>query len=169
MKRDNNQRRINEIARIVAKIKKPVAEYCKEKYKEYMVFGDCEFMPSPFDIADYYGIVYKFVKLEDQIPAYLSEGLGTIYISDKYTKENYEAKILCAHELGHYFLHEPEVAAMSNDSLNEYLPIEMLKEYEANIFLIYLMPQIMAGQPWSNCSPGILNRKVYEKVTQRGG
>ena len=168
----NNKKIIKYITRMAAQIIKPVSnEYAtsREEIKLLDGFQKVEYMPSPFEIADYYGINYKFVKLEGDMPSYLSymdNKIGTIYISNRYRKESYMAKLLCAHELGHYFLHGIQEAAMNNDSLNDYLPDEIIKEYEANIFAIILMPQIMSGNPWENDSPRILNRKMYNKVQE---
>lgn len=171
----NNKKLIKWITRKVAQIRKPVAnEYATARGELKLLdgFQKVEYMPSPFEIADYYGIDYKFVSLEGSMPSYLSytdNKIVTIYISDRYRKESYMAKLLCAHELGHYFLHDIQDAAMNNDILNYYLPDEIKKEYEANVFAIILMPQIMGGHPWEKDSPRILNRKVYKKVQEEHG
>lgn len=176
MRRDYaNEKYINQIAQRVANIKKPVADYYAMQHAELKMFENLQgvqYLPTPFEIADYYNIDYEFVRLEGNMPSYLSEGgLGTIFISNAYCKESYKARILCAHELGHYFLHDTyaEGAAMNIDYLNEYLPLETQKEYEANVFAILLMPQIMAGYPWKEYAPRILNRKVYKKVLEQDG
>lgn len=54
--------------------------------------------------------------------------------------------------------------AMNNDELNEYLPEEELLEYDANLFSIMLMPQLMGKNNWENYSPSELNKMLYEKV-----
>lgn len=163
---DNRENIIKQIAGIVRRIKKPVADAAR--HKELKIFEGMEkveYMPTPFEIADFYGIKYKFVELSDEMPSYLSQGLGIIYISNAYPKESYMARILCAHELGHFFLHDAsQPYAMNNDSLNEYLPEEVQKEYEANIFSVLLMPQIMAEKTWESFSPQKLNREVYKKI-----
>lgn len=53
---------------------------------------------------------------------------------------------------------------MNNDELNEYLPEEELLEYDANLFSIMLMPQLMGKNNWENYSPSELNKMLYEKV-----
>lgn len=170
MKKTNNHKYINAIAQKIEKIRRPVSNQCARDYSRLKVF-DClkgaEILPDPFEIADYYQIEYRFISLKNEMPSYLKyskKDLGTIYISNKYHKDSYEAKILCAHELGHYFLHDVQNAAMNNDSLNDYLPNEIIKEYEANVFAILLMPQIMGSLPWQEYSPKYLNKLVYEKI-----
>lgn len=157
-----------EISQRVIQLKRPVAEAYAINHEELRIFEgtiDIEYMPNPFEIADYYKIGYKFAEWKGEMPSYLSRGTGIIYISSLYSKESYKARILCAHELGHYFLHDAsQQYAMNNDCLNEYLPEEVQKEYEANVFSILLMPQIMAGKAWDSFSPKRLNREIYQKI-----
>ncbi len=171
MRKENNKKIINMIAKKVANISRPVADEYIKQHKELEIFPEfcnVEYIPTPFEIADFYSIDYHFIKLEGEIPSYLtySLGVGDIFISDRYRKESFEAKILCAHELGHFFLHKNEVWTMNNDYLVECMPESTLKEYEANVFTIFLMPQIMVGSQWENLSPKILNRKVFKKATR---
>ena len=65
-----------------------------------------EYIPTPFEVADAYKIKYKFIDLNQDKPSYYKN--GTIYISNKYSKNSYIAKFLCAHELGHYFMQDKE-------------------------------------------------------------
>lgn len=127
--------------------------------------GIIEYIPTPFEIADFYGIECRFAGMEEDIPSYLSAEEKIIYISKKYLYADYEARILCAHELGHYFLHDrSQKYAMNDDILNLYLSEETQKEYQANVFSVLLMPQIMAGKSWNQLSPVRLNREIYQKV-----
>lgn len=163
------KKRIDEISKEVERIKKEMAVYCANLHKELNVFegiANIKYIPNPFEIADYKEIKYKFIPLKGDMPSYLNE-FGVIYISNEYNKKSYEAKLLCAHELGHYFLHDYHLSAMNNDELNEYMPEQIIKEYEANVFAVLLMPQIMAGYPWRDYPPKMLNRKVYNKVMKR--
>lgn len=132
--------------------------------KKIDAFADIEYMPTPFEIAKFYGISYSFKEIEGNMPSYISDEPPCIYISDVYNEQSYEAKILCAHELGHYFLHDGQASAMNNDSLNLYISEENIKEYEANIFSVFLMPQIMRDESWKSFSINKLNRLVYEKT-----
>lgn len=125
-----------------------------------------DYIPTPFEIAKYYGIGYGFENIDGDIPSFLTYNPAQIHITNKYTENSYKARILCAHELGHYFLHENEVSAMNNDCLNLFLPEENLKEYQANVFSILLMPQIMGCQAWETFSINRLNRLVYEKIVE---
>lgn len=169
MKDKSYEKRITEIARKVACVKQTVVENSEKVQKKLkgLGFGEgVEYIPTPFEIAEHYGIRCIFKKIEGDMPSYLSRrtGVGTIYISDIYRKESYEARLLCAHELGHYFLHSEPESAMNNDILNEFLPSEIMHEYEANVFSILLMPQIMSGQSWQDYSPRVLNRRIYKKA-----
>lgn len=147
---------IKDIATEVAKLRKPVAESYIKNYKELEKLK-MDYLPSPFEWADYYRINYEFIKTKNGRHSYLSQGLGTIYISDEYTKDSYKSKVLCAHELGHFFRHAgTEEYNFSNENVR--------REYEANVFAILLMPQIMAGQPWETYSPKQLNHLVLKKV-----
>lgn len=170
---DKRRRYIKRIAQKVAEVKKPVAEYYAKKHKELKILEGLEglegvgYMPTPFEVADFYKISYEFVEIRGEMPSYLKRELKTIYISDAYRPDSYQARLLCAHELGHYFMQEVDVAAMNDDVLNTYLEEEKIREYEANVFTILLMPQIMAGQEWENYSPKILNRKIYRKAIKK--
>ena len=172
MRKREKKKCIARIGREVKKIKDQVAEECAKLHKELKMFESfkgVKYLPTPFEIADFYGIKYKFIEMDGDIPAYISETTesGIIYISNKYSKESIEARFLCAHELGHYFLHDHTSYAMNNDILNEYLPEETMKEYEANVFSLLLMPQFMGGCEWEKHSPKMLNRKVYKKVFEK--
>lgn len=175
MRREKNNKYITRIARVVKKIKDQVAGDCAKLHEELKELKTVEclkgakYLPTPFEIADFYGIKYDFIEMDGDIPAYISEtpAPGIIFISNKYSKESKEARFLCAHELGHFFLHDYKSYAMNDDILNEYLPEEILKEYEANVFSLLLMPQFMGGYEWEKYSPKILNRKVYKKVFEK--
>lgn len=167
---EKNNSIIDNIAIKVEGIREPVATYYGFLRKEMRTLSSMtnglpiEYLPSPFEIADYYGISYQFEKMGGNMPSYLTRNPDVIHISDLYNEYNYEARVLCAHELGHYFLHEDQQSAMNNDCLNLYIPEENEKEYEANIFAILIMPQIMGGEAWENFSVSKLNRMVYEKT-----
>lgn len=172
MRKFKKEKSIAKIAQKVARIKGKVAGDCIKLHEELKMlecFKDVKYMPTPFEIADSYGIKYEFIKMDGDIPAYLSEtpAPGVIYISDKYSKESMEGRFLLSHELGHYFLHDCKSYAMNNDILNEYLPEETMKEYEANVFSLLLMPQFMGGYEWEKHSPKILNRKIYKRVFEK--
>lgn len=149
---------IKDIATDVAELSKPVAELYKNQYSELKMLK-MDYLPNPFEIADYFKIKYKFIKIEDGKLSFLSEGIGTIYISDKYIKDSYKSKILCAHELGHYFRH-------GSHSKHYFRSGYLIEEYEANVFAILLMPQIMAGQPWETYNLNQLNQVVYNKILE---
>lgn len=172
MPKNVDDARITEIAKKVMEIRQPVSDFYGllrnevREIKKLDFFIEIEYIPTPFEIADYYGIKYIFEEIDGHMPSYISDVPYCIHISNIYSKQNYEAKILCAHELGHYFLHEGQVSAMNNDSLNLYLLEENIKEYEANVFSIFLMPQIMKGDTWENFSINKLNRLIYEKVVK---
>lgn len=165
----NLKKRILWVEQTAKRYRELVAERQKENLCCEMgadCFKDTFILPTPFEIADFYGIKYTFRKMDGEIPAYMNVKEKTIYISDKYVNDGYRAKQLCAHELGHYFLHMDVDSgfAMNNDELNEYLPEEELLEYDANLFSIMLMPQLMGKNNWENYSPSELNKMLYEKV-----
>lgn len=161
------EKRIDEISQKVAQIIKVVANDCMKMNKELGVLDELNignYMPTPQEIARYYGLRIEYKKMANEILSYLNRKLLTIYISEKYINERYVVEKLVAHELGHFFMDNSSLSAMNNDVLNEFLPEEIIKEYEANVFAVFLMPQIMAGEQWDKFSPRILNRKVYKRV-----
>ena len=153
---------IHTVAQIVKKYAGPVIEQFSKDLGDEKIF----IQPTPFQIAEYYGIECQYIELKGDMPSYLNKDKKIIYISDIYENDSYGARQLCAHELGHYFLHDSQLGAMNNDSLNEFLDEETIKEYEANVFSILLMPQIMGADymDWHNFSPRKLNRILYSRV-----
>lgn len=120
---------------------------------------------NPFDIATFYNINCQFVDLPENISAYSNSKDCTIYINKCFKVDNYSAKILCAHELGHIFLHYNDIAAMEyNRYIDSKITDESIKEYEANIFAILLMPQIAKGENLFNYRPERLNRYIHNKL-----
>ncbi|MBD5475534.1 MAG: ImmA/IrrE family metallo-endopeptidase [Lachnospiraceae bacterium] len=160
----SKQKRIDEIAEVVKQLEKVVGDDCKKMNKEIEILENqglesIDYMPTPFEIAEYYGIrcVFKQIKNRNELSYFSRESL-TIFISDRYCEDDYKARHLCAHELGHFFLHHNRISAMNN-----YLS-KTNEEYEANVFSILLMPQIMAGSQWEAMSPKKLNSIIYRKV-----
>ncbi len=133
--------------------------YSKNNKKVYF-----KIIPTPFDIAESYGISIEYIKMSGDILAYFRRKSLTIYISDRYIDDKYKSQQLVAHELGHFILDTSFLSAMNDDELNERLTEETMKEYYANVFAIFLMPQIMGNEEWKNWSPNILNRRVYRKI-----
>ncbi len=170
----NNKKQINNVKKILAPIIRRVGRHSKSQHEEltfiegttpYIIDKYC---PTPFEIADYYGLKIKYIKITDtDIISYLKREVSTIFISDKYENNKYISKKIVAHELGHFFMDKDPLSALNNDELNKYLPEEIEKEYNANIFAILLMPQIMEGMEnsnWQKYSPKILNQRVYKKI-----
>lgn len=77
---------------------------------------------------------------------------------------SYTARILCAHELGHIFLHDGVAAMEYNRYVDLKITDETIREYEANIFAVMLMPQIAAGNNVLNYRPEKLNRFINDKI-----
>lgn len=162
-----NKKCIDYMTGIVKYYIDPVVKQQTEKNRQLMgeqFLSNTYILPTPFEVADYYGIKCELIEMEGDIPSYLNKETKTIYISNKYNGDGYKMKQLCAHELGHYFLHDSPRSAMNDDILNKYLPEEMMKEYEANVFSIILMPQLMSGMPWKTYSQEKLNRVLYQKI-----
>lgn len=97
----------------------------------------CTETKNPFDIANKMGIKVCTLDLNG-VMAFKAGTLDdeTIYIDKKLSM--YSKKILCAHELGHYFLND-------NNYVNCFdVEIDSYNEFEANLFVMYLMPQVFA-------------------------
>lgn len=166
---------INEIGQDAKGIIKSVGnDYAKmNEYK--MKVGDSmisNYIPTPFDIAKYYGIRIKYIEMDDGIVSYLKRETLTIYISDEYEyrdedknkNKKYIVGHLVAHELGHFFSDQDKWAAMSSDSFNKIYPRKIIKEYKANIYALFFEPRMLAGTPWNEYSVNELNEKIYSKV-----
>lgn len=154
-----NDKRIDKIAKRVVKIKKDFARSQTKRNSDFSVM----ILPSPYEIAEFYGITCRFDNLEKDVPSYIDQKNFTIYISNRYRNDDYAARHLCAHELGHFFLHKRPIAEMNNFRSKE------IEEYEANVFSILLMPQIMGGHKWENMEPRVLNDMIYKKIFKKGG
>lgn len=166
--RKENQEHIEKIKEIVAHVVSEVGNFIMKSSKELEIVGESadlpikKVIPNAFQIAEYYGIKIVRKDLKGEISAYFNRELSTIFVSNIY--DSYEEQFVVAHELGHFFADDSPLSALNDDVLNRSLPSEMIKEYEANVFAILLMPQIMRGKPWRDYSPGLLNRRVYLKL-----
>lgn len=92
----------------------------------------------PFEIADDIGIRVEYIKDVDSFSGMILTIKGVVVIlinSDLSEKRQAE---VCAHELGHYFLHRDE---MDQGIVEGYEIFDMLdtKEYEANLFAAHLL------------------------------
>ena len=160
------------MAKITPKVKQiigVVGKQCAERGNWLSILEEKNYiinrvLPTPLQIAKYYGIRIEYKKIEGDIPSYFKREKLTIYVSNEYRNKRYAPSKLVAHELGHFFLDNSELSAMNDDDINEYLPEEIMKEYRANIFAILLMPQIMGGNSWAYLSPKLLNRKVFKNL-----
>lgn len=171
--KSKHEKRIDEIAKIAMRIKAAVATvyYIERDKEELRILEEqglkdivyIEYMPTPFDIAKSYGIRWKFIEIEGNEPSYLMREEMTVYISEKYRNDNYATRQLLAHELGHFFLHDKPVSEMN------IFPHRVREEYEANVFSIFLMPQIAEGAEWEKLSPKKLNKRIYDKILKKGG
>lgn len=163
-----HKRYIKKANRKVARIIKEVSADYTKKHAELLQLKDAniKYLPDPFVIAEYYKIKIVYKKMESEEPSYLDRKKNTIFISDKYLDDKYRSKKFVAHELGHYFMDSSSLAALNNDILNRSLPTEKMNEYGANVFAIILMPQIMGGEEWTECSPDVLNRKAYNRLLE---
>lgn len=170
MNKKEQEKCIYKASKQLQKVKKRVIEHNSNLPKELILNINVDYIPTSFEIADTYNINCVYKKMDGDKPSYYDDFRRTIYISDRFGINSYEAKFLCAHELGHYFMQDDvEMVAMNIDELNRFLPEEIMKEYEANVFAILLMPQFMAGQPWEDYLPLRLNRKIYDKIYERYG
>ncbi len=90
----------------------------------------------PFYIARKLGIGVIFTKLTANVKAFIiQDALGvTIYINE--LADGLSRKILCAHELGHYFNGDIDHVPAFFD-----IDIDPEKEYLANLFMTIILPQ----------------------------
>lgn len=165
------KKRIDEIVQIVTRVKKVVGDYYAKKNMKLEMLKEQDnkkgYMPTPFEIAEAFGIRCVFKEI-DGMCSYFNRISLTIYISDKYSSDNDITEFLCALELGHFFLHNSLSLTKENNVTYKYVIREAMKEYEANIFAISLLPRIMVGEQWEIYSPEMLNRRVRVKVFRNG-
>lgn len=158
MEKINSEKRRKEISQIVNSVTKSVVEGL-EIGKDIGLFGcQSRIIPSPFDIAKCYGLRYQFKELDEGVPSYLQREDMIIYISNKYYNNKLAVRNLIAHELGHFFLHNGRLEEMND------FPSKTKEEYEANLFSIFLLPQIVGGEKWKGWEkwrPKRLNRNLY--------
>ena len=88
-----------------------------------------------FEIAKKLGITISFCDFNDDLKGFLADGI--IYINNKL--DLYSQKIVCSHEIGHFVLHRYENDAELFDPDSK-----ELMEFEANIFVFMLMPQVFS-------------------------
>lgn len=90
----------------------------------------------PFYIAAQLGIRIIFWELNDNVKAFITKDVygATIFINKD--ADSLSQKILCAHELGHYFNGDVDTLPVFFDK-----NIDPEKEYLANVFMTILYPQ----------------------------
>ena len=123
-------------------------EISTERYKEIRKTAKSCFdffrTRNPFEILIQLGVDCSLIALEGDLGGFTNiykysdednQYAHQVYINTKY--DAYSQKIIAAHELGHVLLHR-------TDSLNMFEENEptQIKEYEANIFALELMPQL---------------------------
>lgn len=86
---------------------------------------------NPFILADKLHISVRLCPFNEDLPGFIAD--GTIYINNNL--DSYSQKIVCAHELGHYILHENYEFELFDATTNSFA------EFEANIFVLLIMPQ----------------------------
>lgn len=170
MAKDNKERRkalIKEIEEKAQDIMKIVSDDYVKSHVDYMRVGDSiinNYIPTPFDIAKFWGIRYVYKKMPGNMPSYFKRKKLKIFISDKYKDNRYMTQLIIAHELGHFFADSDELSAMNNDILNICLSTENKKEYMANVYALYFEPRLLIGHHWEEYSYTKLNKEVYNKI-----
>ncbi len=160
------KKRIDEISCIVQDVMKTVVKGLELDSQEYLAgipFLE-NIIPTPFNIAELYGIRYEFRELDEDVPSCLLKKEMLICISNKYYNNKLAIRNLLAHELGHFFLHDRPLT-----EINEF-PSKTEEEYEANIFSIFLLPQIVGGEEWKDWEkwePKELNSKLYRSYLKK--
>lgn len=93
----------------------------------------------PFALA-YMANVNIVITQLDSLPGFIDQSditNVTIYINS--SLDSYSKKIVCAHELGHYILHK------NNNNFQLFdTDIDAPNEFEANLFVKMIMPQVFA-------------------------
>ena len=93
---------------------------------------------NPFEMCDYCGIYLKFTNELEQLSGMYTviNEIPTVIINNN--NDEYVQKMVCAHELGHHFLHQ-EIAR--EKCLQEFHIFNMCDkiEYEANVFAAHLL------------------------------
>lgn len=114
----------------------------------------------PFYIARNMGVEYTFLDFNYELSAFSerrnAKDKGRIYINRKYG--TYARKILCAHELGHLCLHGDYGDTFFDSD------IEPEKEYEANYFVVMLMPYIITNKSILNLPIEKFNDYMVHRV-----
>lgn len=172
MGKDNKKENEKYIKDIAPRVKDIIDEVRKDllKKENWMVaLEECgiKILPTSLQIAEYYGIKIEYKKIEGNIPSFFNREEMTITISDEYINDRYITSKIVAHELGHFFFDDSDLAALNDDDLNIHLQNEEMKEYRANVFAILVMKQIMRDKPWMNFSPKILNNRVYRSILEK--
>lgn len=165
---------IEKTSRDAAEIIQRVSEDYIRMNEKRLKVGDCiinKYIPTPFDIAKYYGIRIKYKKMRGNILSYFKRECLIIYISDIFKDKKYLAGQLVAHELGHFFSDCDELSAMNIDSFNEVFPGEVTKEYKANLYALYFEPRMLADYTLKDYSVDEineleLNEFIYNKITK---
>lgn len=118
----------------------------------------CSDTKNPLNIANALGIKVCTIDLKS-VKAFIAgtSNEETIYIDEKLT--SYSKKIVCAHELGHYFLNSNNYAECFDSEIDSY------NEFEANLFVMYLMPQVFTRMDFEKInSIEQFNSYVEQKV-----
>lgn len=110
---------------------------------------------NPFEIARKLGIKLSFCEFDNDLKGFISDGI--IYINKKL--DLYSQKIICSHEIGHFVLHnfEKDGEFFDPDS-SEFM------EFEANLFVLMLMPQVFSRFDLKECTIFDFNQYVGKQV-----
>lgn len=149
-----NKRYIKKVTKEYVKVKNTIAKLDDRRDSDLKI----QILLSPYEIMELYRLELVFEDLQGDVPSFHDRFNFKIKISEKYRDDDYAIRQLCAHELGHFFLHKKAFAEMNNFKRKE------IEEYEANIFSILLMPQIMKGVKWQKMKPKELNEMMYNKI-----
>lgn len=107
--------------------------------KEVLYLTKTYHSKNPYYISERLGIKCQIIDFKKNLYALsvrsFPEDNGIIYIDKSFG--SYSRKILCAHELGHLWLHRRDDANLFDNGFNP------LKECEANYFASLLIPQLI--------------------------
>lgn len=112
---------------------KTIANKCFEKF----------LTRNPFKVLTKLNIPFRFVMFKglDGFVIDSEKGGKQVFINKKYENDEYSARIIAAHELGHILLHINDELENSPNLFDGDATL-LKEEYEADIFLMEFMPRI---------------------------
>ena len=121
---------------------------------------------NPLKILKILNIPFGFIKLNgvDGFAMANQNGVPYVCISEKYKDDEYCSRIIAAHELGHILLHISN-GLENGPNLFDEDSTSFVEEYEADVFLMELMPRIQPyGIDYTELSPKELRGYIHSQL-----